>query len=212
MKCDCRIQRYSLILTAFKIKIDWWFEIWITLLQYLTALNCWSAFTWGMFDIQWLDKRSVPRWVQIMVHKRMSKQIWLGCTYWASSLHHILLTWNGNCSMGCELWDLSSKVQRNMRRNCFHNLLDLQSHCCSVFLVLNRSYWDGFYIHDIRNHCCCSYHFCHHFCARNQGTPNRGGGEDAGWQRAQLQVLADKFCLQDLILVDISKTYFICYF
>jgi len=119
----------------------------------------------------------------------------MACNSRACTLHHILLTWDGNCAMGCQFWNLSLKVSRNMWRNGIYIQLGLKSYCCSVLPILDTSYWDLMDIYDIYIHHHSCHYLCYYFRARNQRTSNGRSGEDVGRKRSQLQVLAEKFSL-----------------
>lgn len=146
----------------------------------------------GVFDLKWHCEGYVPWTRQTMVHQGMSKQNWMACTCWPGTLHHILLSWNGNRSMDCQLWNLSFKVPRHLWRNCCHSKLDLKPHCCTVFSDFNDSNWDFLDIPDVWGHLCCSPVLRLDMRPGNEGAPDRGGGEDAGAQSSALQVLGEK--------------------
>lgn len=53
-----------------------------------------------------------------MVHQWMPDQIRSCGNFAAGSIHHSILTWDGDSAMDCELRDISIEVQRHWWRNC----------------------------------------------------------------------------------------------
>lgn len=126
----------------------------------------------GLFDIKWHSEGPVPCRRQAMVHKRMSKQIWVARVNQLGPLYHLLLPWDGYCSMDCELRDISVKVSWGLWRNSCYCKLDLQPHCCPVLPFFDTSYWDIMDISDIRRNISSGLVLCDNICTRNQRASN----------------------------------------
>ncbi|MBA0595286.1 hypothetical protein Gorai_012161 [Gossypium raimondii] len=76
-----------------------------------------------------------------LVQGWLPKQNWVPGSHTAGIVHHFLLPWDGNRAMGCQLQDLSTKVQRSLWRASRSFQLGLQSHSQRVFLNLNQGSW-----------------------------------------------------------------------
>ncbi|MBA0789477.1 hypothetical protein Gotri_025002 [Gossypium trilobum] len=76
-----------------------------------------------------------------LVQGWLPKQNWVPGSHTAGIVHHFLLPWDGNRAMGCQLRDLSTKVQRSLWRAGHSFQLGLQSHSQRVFLDLNQGSW-----------------------------------------------------------------------
>lgn len=140
------------------------------ILTIVHGYNLISATPRGMLDLERHRQGHMSQRKQAMVHKGLSKQIWMACPNRPCVVHHLLLSGDGDSALDCQLRDLPSSIPRHLRRNSSHSQLDLKSHCCPILLVLNTSHWDFLDIPHFWGDFSCGPFVCSRLRSRDEGT------------------------------------------